>query len=104
MPKHSISDAQRLLAAVSYLPVVFVIPFTLGHDKPFVYQHAKQGLSLFILEVIVMAVAIVPLFGWLVAAAGWLFVCVNAVIGMAHALSGNAWEVPVFSKIADHLS
>lgn len=102
--KHHPSDSQRLLAASSYLLFFFVIPYTLGHNNAFVYKHAKQGLSLFVLELVLMAIVVVPLLGWVVAAAGWLFVVVNATIGIAHALSGQEWEVPVFGKLADHIS
>lgn len=104
MPKHHISDGQRLLAASSYLMFLFVIPYTVGHSNPFVYKHAKQGLSLFVLEIMLMAVAVVPVLGWFVAAAGWLFVVVNATIGIGHALAGKEWEVPVFGTLADHVS
>lgn len=104
MTKHNVTDGQRLLAASSYLLFFFVVPYTIGHGNAFVYKHAKQGLSLFVLELILMAIAIVPVLGWFVAAAGWLFVLVNAVIGISHALAGKEWEVPIFGKIAEHIS
>lgn len=94
--KHS--DIDRLFAAMSYVWVLFAIPYTIGYRKPFVFRHAKNGLALFIFELLLMAVGMVPVFGWAVAFAGWLFVCVCIVLGIGHALAGQAWKVPMLSR------
>lgn len=100
MSKHtSISDMDRLFAAVSYVWILFVLPFVLGHHKPFVYKHAKQGLALFLLEIVLLSVGWVPVIGWAVAFIGWLFVVVNAVLGIAYALSGNEYNIPYIGKM-----
>jgi uncharacterized membrane protein len=94
------SDSDRLLAALSYIWVLFVIPFALGHKKPFIYEHAKQGLALFLLELVLSVIIWVPVIGWALGALGWLFVVVSAVIGIAHALSGKSYEIPFIGQYA----
>lgn len=92
-------DTDRLLAALSYIWILFVIPFVLGHHKPFVYKHSKQGLTLFLLELALLAVGWVPIIGWTIAIAGWLFVVVVAIIGIAYALSGQEFTIPFIGKM-----
>ncbi|MBI4122347.1 MAG: DUF4870 domain-containing protein [Parcubacteria group bacterium] len=100
--KHAnISDFDRLLAAVSYVWILFVIPYVLGHKKPFVYRHARQGLALFVLELIIIVVAWVPILGLIVGFLGWIFVMVCAVIGIAHALAGKDWQIPFLHRYID---
>lgn len=100
--KHAnISDLDRLNAALSYVWVLFVIPFTIGHNKPFVYRHARQGLALFVFELCLMIVGWVPFLGWAIALVGWIFVCVCAVLGVVHALSGKDWKIPLLHRWVD---
>lgn len=96
-------DSDRLLAALSYVWILFVIPFAVGHNKPFVYKHARQGLTLFIVELILLGIGVVPILGWLIAFVGWLAVMVVAVIGISHALSSQAFTIPVVGKMLDTL-
>lgn len=94
--KHS--DLDRLFAAMSYVWVLFAIPYTLGYKKPFVFRHAQNGLALFIFELLLMAVGLVPVIGWAAAFVGWVFVCVCAVLGIGHAIAGQPWKLPLLDR------
>lgn len=99
MPKQkALTDADRLMAALSYVWILFVIPFVLRHDHKFVYNHAKQGMGLFVLEVILFSIGWFPIIGWFTAIIGWLFVAVSAVLGIAHALVGKEFKIPLLGK------
>lgn len=76
----------RTWAAISYLWVLSVLVLILKKDK-FVQAHAKQGLLLFIGEVLM----IVPGIGWIIG----LLSIILAVIGFIKAYSGDEWEVPL---------
>lgn len=93
------SDSDRLFAALSYVWILFLIPFVWGHNKPFVYRHAKQGIALFIFEIVLSLIAWIPLLGWAIGIIGWFFVVVVAIIGIAHALAGKDYEIPVIGKM-----
>lgn len=99
MKQQKITDSDKLLAALSYVWILFVIPFVLGHGKPFVYKHSKQGMTLFVFELVLFVIGWVPILGWLIALVGWLFVVVCAIVGIAHALAGTDWELPIIGKI-----
>ena len=99
MAKKVEKDSDRLLAALSYVWVLFIIPFVLGHNKPFVYRHAKQGMALFIFELILAIVSWIPILGWIIGLIGWFAVVIVAIVGIAHALSGKDYEIPVIGKM-----
>jgi len=92
------TDSDKLFAALSYVWVLFVFPLVLGHHKPFVYRHAKQGMALFIFEFVIMSIAWVPLFGWIVGFFGWLFAVIVSLLGIGHALAGQPFKVPFLSR------
>lgn len=98
MPKQNHSDIDRLLAALSYVWVLFVIPYTLGHKKAFVFSHAQNGLALFVFEMILMAIGFVPFIGWSIALAGWVFVVICCLLGMGHAMAGQSFKVPLLDQ------
>lgn len=99
MTKKTYSDSERLFAALSYVWILFLIPFVWGHSKPFVYRHAKQGIALFIFEIVLSLIVWIPLLGWAIGIIGWFFVVVVAIIGIAHALAGKDYEIPVIGKM-----
>lgn len=98
MVKQKHSDLDRLLAALSYVWVLFVIPYTIGHHKPFVFRHAQQGLALFVFETLLMIVVMVPLLGWVAGGIGWVFAFICAILGIGHALAGQEWQTPFLDQ------
>ena len=97
--KQKLNDMDKLIAATSYIFILFVIPLILGHRNKFIHDHGRQGAALFVFELALMVIAIIPILGWLAAAAGWLFVMVAAIIGIFRALSGEEYEIPYLNKI-----
>lgn len=91
----------KVFALLSYLAVLCVIPLLLKTENPFVYQHAKQGLVLFIIQVIVFLSSIVL---------PWVFVgffyCITAVLsalGIIDSLKGRFVRMPVIADVADKI-
>lgn len=93
-----IHDIDRVVAGLSYVWIFFLIPYVFFHGNRWVYAHARSGLVLFVFELILLAISIIPILGWLVAGIGWLFVVVVAVIGISHALAGEAYQMPLLHK------
>ena len=89
------------LAAVAYIWILFVIPLLLKRDDAFVQHHAKQGMILFVLEVLVAIFGGIPILGWfLILPLGSLFAILLAVLGIMHALQGDMWQMPFLGKFA----
>lgn len=80
-------EANKLMAAIGYIWILCLIPLLLKRDSKFAQAHAKQGLVLFIVEVVG---SIVPILGWLLVVAA----VVAAVIGFVKAIQGEFWPIP----------
>ncbi|HLC63779.1 MAG TPA: hypothetical protein VJK25_00320 [Patescibacteria group bacterium] len=102
MQKTSDSDVEnnKVMAAVSYVWILCLVPLFLKRRSKFCQFHAKQGLVLFIVEVIGWLIFWIPLIGWLL----FLFILVMAVMGIMNAMQGNWWEMPVLGKYARKLN
>jgi len=93
----------NLMAALSYVFVLFLIPLLFERESEYVQFHAKQGLVLFIVEVIFTILAsvffFIPLVGWVL----YLFVFIMAMKGFVMALQGKKWEMPWLGGYAKKL-
>ncbi len=98
--KNTDRDAEKnnLVAALSYFWILFLIPLFLKRDSKFVQFHAKQGLILFIIEVVVSFINIIPFLGQVI----WFFASIIFVIasiaGILKTLKGEYWEMPYIYK------
>ena len=107
MPKKStsqISAADRALAAVSYIWILWLISMVLGGHNEFVSRHAKQGLVLFIAEIVLMALSIIPLLGWLIGFLGFIAAVIAALTGLVRAWRGEDWEIPFIGQFSSRIN
>ena len=102
--KGEISQMDRFLAAGSYIWVLWLIGMVLGGNNEFVLRHAKQGLVLFIAEILLMALAAIPFLGWLIGFVGFVAAVVVSVMGIMHAWHGKEWEVPFIGIFASRIN
>jgi len=83
-------EANKTLAALSYAWILCLVPLLGRRDSKFAQFHAKQGLVLFVIEIIAGLIFWVPLFGQLL----MLALAVVAVMGIIKALNGEWWKIP----------
>ncbi len=88
------------LAAISYISFVCVIVLALKSSNKFVNYHAKQGLVIFIGELICCAFLFLPVFGNLIYNVGLLIFIILAVYGIYSSLTGKMSKIPVVTEIA----
>lgn len=94
MPSKKVYDPDieenRFIASLSYLWLLFLIPLLVKRDSPFAQFHAKQGLVLFIVEVLVSLIMWLPLIGQLL----FLVVLIVAITAFIKTLNGERWKIP----------
>ena len=91
-------DESKLLAALSYVGVLVLVPLLVRRDDAFVRWHAKQGLVLLIgMVMALLAVVWVPVIGNVL----FLVLLVVSVIGLVQALLGRRWKIPIIGQVAD---
>jgi len=82
-------------AILSYLWVLCLIPVLMKKDGDFVKFHARQGLVLFIAEIAIAILGIIPFLGGLISTLGILICGLVSILGIIQVLLGNKWEIPV---------
>jgi len=105
----------KVLAAIGYLGILFLVPLLAKRDNKFCQHHGKQGAVLFGFEVIGVVVLIILGFilGKLACVGGvlmsllWLAFLVVAtalsIWGLIMGLKGEYWKMPVLGGIAASL-
>lgn len=113
-------ESHKVLAAVGYISILFLVPMLLAKDSPFAKFHAKQGLVLFLAEVATGILGMVLGMLFVVSSRGYglsasfftfnslisllnLFWLVLSIIGIVKALSGEKWTLPLLGKWAASL-
>ncbi len=88
-------DAQtnRDIAALSYVWILSVIVYFTRRDSPFIRFHARQGIVLFLLSIVLW-----PL--WMVGQFLELIVLALAVLGFLAAAQGQWKELPIIGPLA----
>ncbi|MEO5366616.1 MAG: hypothetical protein H7831_09730 [Magnetococcus sp. WYHC-3] len=93
----------RMLAGMSYLGILALVPFMLGRQGTFELHHARNGIVLWIWEVLAVYALVVPGVGRLIFQASTLACFVLSVYGLVAVILGQRWRVPVASWISDRI-
>lgn len=92
-------EANRVVAALSYLWALFLIPLLLKRDSKFCQFHAKQGLILFVVSFIASFIFWIPLFGQILL----LAIIILVVAGAVKAYNGEYWRMPFIYKWSEKI-
>lgn len=105
---HADIDENRVIAAIGYIFILFLVPLLFAKDSRFAQFHAKQGFALFILEVGVIMVSVfvgwIPIIGWAISSFLTLLAFVYALVGFVMALRGSWFRLPIVSQLAKRLN
>lgn len=99
--KHSRPNAEdveenRILAAVGYIGILFLLPLFMKPQSSYCQYHARQGMSLFILEIIYGALCAIPIIGWfIIAPVGGFIIFILFIVGLANSMAGKEEPLPV---------
>lgn len=88
----------KLIACLSYIGILCLIPLLAKKDSKFAQEHGKQGLVLLIAFVVLFVVGIIPILGWLIAFFGDLILLICALVAFIKCLMGEFWEIPVLGQ------
>ena len=91
-------DENKLIAALSYIGILCLIPLLAKKDSKYAQEHAKQGLVLLIAFAVLFVVGIVPILGWIIAFFGDLILLIIALVAFIKCLMGEFWEIPLLGQ------
>lgn len=93
-----------VMALLSYLGLLIIIPYLVAREDGFVRFHIQQGLVLLVIELIAWCVGFTfwPLMGLVQAVHIATFIL--AIIGIVNALQGKENELPLVGSYAKHFN
>lgn len=83
-------EANKNIAAYSYVWILFLVPLFGRRDSKFAQFHAKQGGVMFLFETLAWLLIPLPFIGFIL----FLAIFLVAVMGVIKALNGEWWEIP----------
>jgi len=87
-------EENKMIASLSYIWILFVIPLFVKKESKFCVEHGKQGLALFIVDLVVGVISIIPIIGWIIGYIGGAILFVVSLIGFIYAIQGKFWKIP----------
>ena len=103
-PKTETPKSQtNIMALISYIGFLCLIPFFTKEKDEFVKFHAKQGLVLFAGEVITwIIVGIIPTL-WFLGNLVGIFWLILSIIGIMNVVKNEKKEIPIVGKFAERI-
>lgn len=95
--------SSKILAAMSYFGVLCLVPLVLNRDDPYVRFHARQGVVLWMWEVLAIYTLLLPGVGKLFFRFSSVTCLLLSVVGVVAVLLGRAWKFPVVGNWAEKL-
>jgi len=100
--EHEIYEG-KFFAVISYVSFLCIITLLLKKDNLFAAHHAKQGLVLFVFEIVGFVLSIIPFLGGIIRIAGFVVFTLVSLWGILQSLAGNYSKIPVISEIAEKI-
>ena len=106
------SSDKTVFLVLSYLGILCLIPLLAKKEDPDIQWHAKNGLALFIAELVWVAIRIalifvrIPMLGCGMATIGcivWIGFLALSVIGIVKAVNGQRFRIPVLTDMAEKM-
>lgn len=97
-------EDNKILAAIGYIWILFLIPLLAKKDSKFCQFHGKQGMILFIAWIVLVIFGWVPVIGWFLAPILGLVLVIVSLVGIIKALMGEYWELPFLGKYAEKIN
>jgi uncharacterized membrane protein len=96
-------EQNKVIAAIGYIGILFLIPLLAKRDSAFAQYHAKQGLVLFVFGIICGIISAVPFIGWILGPVGYLISFILFIIGLVNAFGGKTAPLPIIGKYGENI-
>ncbi|MEO0144414.1 MAG: DUF4870 domain-containing protein [candidate division WOR-3 bacterium] len=89
------------IAILSYIGILCLIPLLVEKEDEFVKFHARQGLALFLCEVITFFISWFPFIGWIISFFAWILWFILSIIGIINVLTAKKAPLPIIGQLAE---
>jgi uncharacterized membrane protein len=94
------TDRDTMMAVLSYVPIVCLLPLLQDDPKSELRRHARQGLVLMLFELIIL-VLLIPGVSAFLLWLGFALCMLFAAFGAWNAWQGKFWRIPIISDLAE---
>ncbi len=97
-------EKNKGMAVLGYIGILCLIPLLAAKESKFAQFHAKQGLALFLFEIVVGILYAIPGVNVIMFFIGWILyvlILILAIMGIVNALGGKYWKMPVLGGLAE---
>ncbi len=98
MEEFSKKNQKNILAIISYIGILCLVPILIKEKDEFVKFHAKQGLVLFIGEIIIWIILRIIPYLWFLGNLFGLLWIILSIIGIMNVLNNKKKEIPLIGK------
>lgn len=96
-------DEKNIIAAISYIPFLFIVSLILAKDDEFVLSHAKQGFALFIVEIVIWLLSKIPIIGFVFKYIFGILIFLVALYAFIEAFIGKFWKIPLIGDLSQEI-
>lgn len=96
------TEEGKAAAILGYIPFMCFVPLIKMKDNPFAVNHGKQGLILFVIEILAVLFLLPKIsdFFW----SAVIILCVIlALVGILNAVQGKSFKIPYIGDWADKM-
>lgn len=89
------------IAIIAHLTIIgLIVAFVMNNDKKFEFAnyHIRQVLGLAVSGLVLGAIGIIPILGWLVSIIGSILILIMWISGLINALNGKEKPMPIMGK------
>jgi uncharacterized membrane protein len=111
-------DENKIMAVLSYIGILVLIPLLAKKDSPYAQFHAKQGLVLLIcgvalgvISTVAGFIAVIPVIGWIIGLLVGLAIFVAGIglmvigiMGIINSATGKMKELPIIGQYASKIN
>lgn len=96
-------EDNKVMALLSYIGPLFLVPMLAAPNSKFARYHTNQGLVLFLAELILGAaswvIGFIPFVGWIFGLVAGVASLAGLILGIVNAANGRAKELPLIGHI-----
>jgi uncharacterized membrane protein len=96
-------EENKVIAAIGYLGILFLVPLLVKPNSPFAQYHARQGIALCVAAIAISIISVIPIIGWIVGPIGGILVFILFIMGLVNALGGKTVPLPIIGKYAEKI-
>ncbi|MCI0619819.1 hypothetical protein L0Y40_02170 [Candidatus Wolfebacteria bacterium] len=101
-PQQNTGGNRTLMSVLAYIGPLVIISYLFAKDNPFVKFHIKQGLVLFVIEIVAWFLGMMVWVLWPLVNIVNLITLILSIVGIVNVVKGREKMLPLVGSLAKH--